>query len=96
MKKFYKVEAFRPGKESALKYTFHVYSENEQSAKNMVYRYTKYNGYRVRIANVKEIEILKLLGMASAKTKEEEVREIIDYVGQVLYVSGCRRVGNDT
>ena len=59
MKKFYKVEAFRPGEESALKYTFHVYSENEPSAKNMVYRYTKYNGYRVRIANVKEIEILK-------------------------------------
>ena len=28
MKKFYKVEAFRPGEESALKYTFHVYSEN--------------------------------------------------------------------
>ena len=34
MKKFYKVEAFRPGEESALKYTFHVYSENEPSAKN--------------------------------------------------------------
>ena len=96
MKKFYKVEAFRPGEENALKYTFHVYSDNEQSAKNMVYRYTKYNGYRVRIANVKEIEILKLLGMASAKAKEEEVREIIDYVGQVLYVSGCWRVSNDT
>lgn len=95
MKKFYKVEAFRPGEEKALKYTFHVYSENEPSAKNMVYRYTKYNGYRVRIANVKEIEILKLLGMASAKTKEEEVREIIDYVANVLSVGGCRRVWDD-
>lgn len=96
MKKFYKVEAFRPGEESALKYTFHVCSENEPSAKNMVYRYTKYNGYRVRIANVKEIEILKLLGKASAMTEDKEVKKIIDYVSDVLCVDGCRMVRNDT
>lgn len=95
MKKFYKVEAFRPGEESALKYTFHVYSENEQSARNAVYRYTKYRGYRVRIANVKEIEILKLLGKASAMTEDKEVKKIIDYVGDVLCVDGCRSVSDD-
>lgn len=96
MKKFYKVEAFRPGEEGALKYTFHVYSENEPGARNAVYRYTNFRGYRVRIANVKEIEILKLLGKASAMTEDKEVKKIIDYVSDVLCVGGCRRVGNDT
>lgn len=95
MKKFYKVEAFRSGEESALKYTFHVYSENEPSARNAVYRYTKYRGYRVRIANVREIEILKLLGKASAMTEDKEVKKIIDYVGDLLCVSGCTRVSDD-
>ena len=41
MKKFYKVEAFRPGLECAVKHVFNVYSENEAAAKNMVYRYTR-------------------------------------------------------
>lgn len=92
MKKFYKVEAFRPGDESALKYTFHVYSENEQSAKNMVYRYTKVRGYRVRIANIKEIEVIKLLGTAYTKAKDKNAKDIIEYVASLLSVSGCREV----
>ena len=75
-----------------MKYTFHVYSENEQSAKNMVYRYTKVRGYRVRIANIKEIEVIKLLGTAYTKAKDKNAKDIIEYVASLLSVSGCREV----
>ena len=92
MKKFYKVEAFRPGEESAVKHVFNVYSENEAAAKNMVYRYTRIRRYRVRIANIKEIEVIKLLGTACAKAKDKEAKDIIGYVASLLSVSGCREV----
>ena len=43
----------------------------------------------------KEIEILKLLGKASAMTEDKEVKKIIDYVGDVLCVCGCRSVSDE-
>lgn len=95
MKKFYKVEAFRSGLECAVKHVFNVYSENEAAAKNMVYRHTRIRGYHVRIANIKEIEVIKLLGTACAKAKDKEAKDIIGYVASLLSllsVSGCREV----
>ena len=85
MKKFYKVEAFRPGEESAVKHVFNVYSENEAAAKNMVYRYTRIRGYRVRIANIKEIEVIKINPAPGGNAKNVEYARILSKVHKYTF-----------
>lgn len=95
MKKFFKVEAISRYKETTLKRVFNVYSETEVSAKSMVYRHTKIMGYRVKIINIKEIEVIKLLGWCCAKAENKELKDMIGYIASVLSVGGIRDVKDE-
>lgn len=95
MKKFFEVEAISRYKENTLKHVFNVYSENEVSAKSMVYRHTKIMEYRVKIINIKEIEVIKLLGWCCAKAENKELKNMIGYIASVLSVGGLREVKHE-